>query len=263
MKSERLVRIGVFDSGVGGLTVLAACRRRMPGALYYYYGDNGRAPYGSRPRGEVLSFVREALDLFAALGTDAAVLACNTATAVCAETVRAAYPFPVIGTEPAIKPAAAVCKKVLVLATPLTAESARMKALCARFPACGFTVRGLPHLAAAIERMAAGGEPPRLSEHLPAGEYDGVVLGCTHYSFLRREIASFYGAPVFESGEGVARRLENLLSARFRKKSGTDDHFKPPRNPNDCLRKNSNSGGILFLGGSAEGNARVFSERTF
>ncbi len=264
MKEERLVRVGVFDSGVGGLTVLRACTDLVPAALYYYYGDNARAPYGSRPRKEVLRFVREALDLFAALGADAAVLACNTATAVCAETVRAEYPFPIVGTEPAIAPAAKTCKNVLVLATPVTASSSRLQRLIARHPACRFTVHALPRLAAAIEEMTAGGETPDLAEHLPREACDGVVLGCTHYSFLRREISTFYhGAPVFESGEGVARRLENLLQPSGRKKIGTGDHSKPPINPNDCLRKNSNSPQILFLGGGGEGNARVFSERTF
>ena len=105
---KKIVRVGIFDSGVGGLTVLAECVRKLPDCLFYYMGDNLHAPYGSLPPDLIAHYVFAALRRFARLGTDAVILACNTATAVCAERARAAFPFPVIGMEPAVRPAAEI-----------------------------------------------------------------------------------------------------------------------------------------------------------
>lgn len=225
-----VVRVGVFDSGIGGLTVLKACVGKLPDCCFYYYGDNARAPYGSRPRGEIVRFVSEALRRFERIGVDAAVLACNTATAVCAEQMRAAFPFPVVGVEPAVRPAALQCSRVLVLATPRTAESDRLRRLLARYPRCDFTVCALPYLAGAIERALTRGDKLTISDHLPAGRYDGVVLGCTHYVFFRQEIARFYGCMVFDGGEGTANRLKSVLAEQLvRRKNGIADHPQPDR----------------------------------
>ena len=254
----RMVRIGVFDSGIGGLTVLAACRRLLPAVRFYYWGDNGHAPYGSRPREEIASLALRAMGRFARLGVDGAVIACNTVTAVCIGQLRAACKFPVIGMEPAVRPAALACKHVLVLATPRTAESGRLQALIARCRGCNFEVCALPHLAGAIEGALTRGERLTLSDHLPRGSYDGVVLGCTHYAFFREEIARFYGCKVFDGGEGAARRLKNVL------KLGMDDHAQPPQttiNPNICFNQNCKErglGGVIFLGKSRKINESVY-----
>ncbi len=204
-------KVGVFDSGAGGLTVLAECVASLPQVKFYYYGDNGRAPYGSRSGEEITSFVQEALERFRSLGVDAAVLACNTATAVCIGEMRRRFSFPIVGTEPALRAAARSCGDVLVLATPRTAESARLKALIAANAPCRFRVYPCDRLAGAVEQMLIYGKGINLSAHLPAGDFDGVVLGCTHYSFLREEIAAYYGVPVFDGNEGIARRLKDIL----------------------------------------------------
>ncbi len=263
-KSRRngTVRVGVFDSGIGGLTVLKACVGKLPDCLFYYYGDNARAPYGSRPCGEIVRFVSEALRRFERIGVDAAVLACNTATAVCAEQMRAAFPFPVVGVEPAVRPAALQCSRVLVLATPRTAESDRLRRLLTRYPQCEFTVCALPHLAGAIERALTLGETLTISDHLPAGRYDGVVLGCTHYVFFRQEIARFYGCRVFDGGEGTANRLKSLFAEQFgRKENGIDDHSQPEQNPNICFTKKckeKENRGVIFLGNGGKVNESVY-----
>ena len=213
-----VVRVGVFDSGIGGLTVLKACVGKLPDCLFYYYGDNARAPYGSRPRGEIVRFVAEALRRFERIGVDAAVLACNTATAVCAEQMRAAFPFPVVGVE--------------------------------------------PYLAGAIERALTHGEKLTISDHLPAGRYDGVVLGCTHYVFFRQEIARFYGCRVFDGGEGTANRLKSVLAEQLvRRKNGIADHPQPEQNPNICFTKKckeKQNGGVIFLGNGGKVNESVY-----
>lgn len=257
-----VVRVGVFDSGIGGLTVLKACVGKLPDCLFYYYGDNARAPYGSRPRGEIVRFVAEALRRFERIGVDAAVLACNTATAVCAEQMRAAFPFPVVGVEPAVRPAALQCSRVLVLATPRTAESDRLRRLLARYPQCDFTVCALPYLAGAIERALTRGEKLTISDHLPAGRYDGVVLGCTHYVFFRQEIARFYGCRVFDGGEGTANRLKSVLAEQLvRRKNGIADHPQPEQNPNICFTKKckeKENRGVIFLGNGRKVNESVY-----
>lgn len=259
---RKIVRVGVFDSGVGGLTVLAACVRRIPSCRFYYLGDNARAPYGNRPSEEIARYVLEGLNVFRRLHVDAAVLACNTATAVCAERARAMFPFPVIGVEPAVRPAARVCRNVLVLATKRTAESKRLSDLLSEFPECRFTVCAMPHLAGAIERSLTKGERLTISDHLPRGSFDGVVLGCTHYVFFRDEIAHFYGCKVFDGGEGTANRLQAVLSSRFPSLNfGTADHPRSEQNPNICFIKkckDSGFGGVIFLGKGRKENKSVY-----
>ena len=255
-------RVGVFDSGIGGLTVLSACQRRLPAAEFYYLGDNGNAPYGNRSEEEITSLVRVALRQFAALGVDAVVLACNTATSVCAEEMRREFSFPIIGVEPAVRPAARACRSALVLCTSRTAEGSRLRALIEKNPGCSFNVAPAPTLAGAIERSLVYGAPLTLSDHLPRGgmttdgtndhsralgalttvgnsdhSFDGVVLGCTHYIFFRREIARFYGIPVYDGNEGTAKRLENILTRgaadhRFGQadhQNGGADHLEIPK----------------------------------
>ena len=126
-----------FDSGVGGLTLLAECARRFPGEDYLYYGDNANAPYGGRSGEEILSLVRAAFGgICAAFPVRAAVISCNTATAVCIDALRAELPFPVVGVEPALRPAVrfAAGGEVLLLATRATLGSTRVGRLIA---SCG------------------------------------------------------------------------------------------------------------------------------
>ena len=249
-------RIGLFDSGVGGLTVLEACRRALPQATYFYYGDNARAPYGTRTEGEIGAFVAEGLETLARQRIDAAVLACNTATAVCAEAMRKKFGFPIVGMEPAVKPAAEKFHDVLVLATPRTAESGRLRALVGKFPQCNIMVCALPRLAGAIEAHLTAGAPFSVSDHLPTDvSPQAVVLGCTHYTFFRREISSFYNCEVFDGAEGTARRLSSLL------KIGQRNHPKPPKihlQPPASSEKFA-CGGVFFLGSGKKINEILFN----
>lgn len=247
-------RVGIFDSGIGGLTVLDACLKKAPEYTYLYYGDNARAPYGSRPREEIAAFVEEALMLFRSLGAEAVVLACNTASAVCLEEMRTKFGFPIVGMEPAVKQAARFCRNALVLATPRTTESERLRTLISRFPECSFTVFPAPRLAGAIEAHFLGGAPLIFEEHLPRIPCDGVVLGCTHYSYFRREISSFYGVPAYDGAEGTAARLAEVLGL------GQRDHYSPTpilENRVDCFGKSSNKK-VVFLGKSAKLNENLF-----
>lgn len=220
------VCIGVFDSGAGGLGVLFECLRLSHGVRYFYLSDEAHAPYGSRTEQEIASYVRKGLRIFEALGVDAAVLACNTATAACVEEMRRAFPFPVVGTEPAVRLAErAGCKHALVLVTPRTAQCARFRALLAR-ERDRFTVFSPPRLASAVERFVTEGERFPLSDHLPRGTFDGVVLGCTHYTLVKDEIAAFYASPVFDGNPGTARRVLSLAGRDGQPPAGIFDHRK-------------------------------------
>ncbi|MBO2517918.1 MAG: glutamate racemase [Clostridiales bacterium] len=136
---ERNAPIGIFDSGVGGISVLAECIRQLPGEDFIYFGDTLNAPYGTKTTGEILRLCENVADILTEKGVKAIVIACNTATAAAAEALRentARYPFPVIGMEPALKLAkneVGEDKKVLVLATPSTIASEKYARLLSRF----------------------------------------------------------------------------------------------------------------------------------
>lgn len=222
--------IGFFDSGVGGLSVLRACKDVLCGYPVYYYGDNANAPYGNRPIYEVRAYVREAFDFFARMDALAVVVACNTVTALLIDELRAAYAFPIVGVEPAVFPAAKVGKRLLVVATKATASSLRLKNLVNRvqiaYPNVEIKVFGSEKLAELVEG-GFDGAPSELSRYLPTENPDCVVLGCTHYSFLSEKIGEYYGAKVFDGNEAVAKRLANVLSlhqeSRQKKDFSCDD----------------------------------------
>ncbi|MDE6274694.1 MAG: aspartate/glutamate racemase family protein [Clostridiales bacterium] len=258
--------VGVFDSGIGGLNVLAACQRLAPEYTYYYLGDNEHAPYGSKPCGEIYARVRAAIIEFERLGVDAVVLGCNTATAVCANALREEFSFPIVGTEPAVALAARKYSRPLVLCTPRTAESARLNALIQRFPQCSFTVAPMPRLAGEIERSILSGRTPTIADHLPRGDFDAVVLGCTHYAFVRRQIATFYGVETLSGEEGTAKRLVSLLAFKQIECEkgclGTADHQNNDNKHEQkfVLLRGICAKNVIFLGNSGEKNKQIYKQ---
>lgn len=207
--------IGFFDSGIGGLTVLSSCLSLAENRPVYYYGDNVRAPYGNLSADKIREYTAEAFDLFAKLEVCAAVIACNTATAVCAEEIRKRFSFPVIGTEPAVLPAAKSGGEIFVLATRATAESTRLINLCARarkeYPRSSVRIFACDSLAGEIEKHFFQRDCFDFSSLFPPGHPEGVVLGCTHYVFLKEQAGAFYRCPVYDGNEGISRVLENVL----------------------------------------------------
>ena len=226
--------IGVFDSGIGGLSVLQALRRELPYEHFVYLADSGNAPYGER--GD--AFVTErthtiAQHLRAQHGIKALVIACNTATAAAVESLRVSMPdLPLIGVEPAIKPAAASSQThhVGVMATRGTVESPRFKKLLAQHSAgVQFHVQACDGLARAIEwstqsvdSEAAASETEALITRytsalgtfgLKTGEMDTLVLGCTHYIFIKDALRALLGPDVqlMDTGAPVARQTRRLL----------------------------------------------------
>lgn len=219
-KTDKNSPIGVFDSGVGGLTVLRELTRLMPNEDFIYFGDEANAPYGTRTHDEVRALALDAASLLAEMGIKALTVACNTATAAAVEALRAAYPnMPVIGTEPAVKIAAdAGYRHILVLATPVTVAEERFAALVStRCGSAEVIAVPCPGLATMIEETDPSS--PELEcclDKLIAphrGRFDAVVLGCTHYPLIRDSIARTAGAgiPIFDGSAGIARQVARRL----------------------------------------------------
>ncbi len=215
--------IAVFDSGLGGLTVLRALRGRLPREDFFYFADTRFLPYGDRP--EVFLKERGVLiaEALARRGAKALVIACNTATAAAAEAIRAATALPVVALEPGVKPAAALSKSgvIGVLATTRTLQSERFQRLVGNHAShCQVVVQPCPGLAEAIETQ--GPESTEVAAlldvfvaPLAAAGADVVVLGCTHYPWVAESIARRMpaGVTLLDTGEPVARQLERLLAA--------------------------------------------------
>lgn len=215
--------IGVFDSGLGGLTVLRALQARLPEEDFLYFADTRYLPYGERPEDFLRARGQQVADALAARGAKALVVACNTATAVAAETIRAHTVLPVVALEPAVKPAVALTRSGIigVLATVRTLESARYQRLVRQYArSVRVLSQGCPGLAEAIERHgAASPEVEELLDHyvspLAEAGADVVVLGCTHYPWVAKGIACRLppGTQLVDTGEAVARQLERVLQA--------------------------------------------------
>ena len=215
--------IAVFDSGLGGLTVLRALRERLPQEDFFYFADTRFLPYGDRP--EVFLKERGVLiaEALARRGAKALVIACNTATAVAAEAIRAASVLPVVALEPGVKPAAALTRSgvIGVLATTRTLHSERFERLVGNHANhLRVVAQACPGLAEAIE--TEGPASPAVDAlldtfvaPLATAGADVVVLGCTHYPWVAAAIARRMSAGVtlLDTGEAVARQLERLLAA--------------------------------------------------
>lgn len=218
--------IGVFDSGVGGLTVLAELNRRLPGEATVYLGDNARTPYGPRPADEVRRFTLEAVEWLTGQDVKLLVLACNTATARALELVRRQVRVPVVGVvRPGAVAAAAATRSrhVGVIATAGTVESgAYPAAIIEADPRTHVAQRACPELVPMVEAGIVGGrraesvlraylEP--MIEADPA--MDTLLLGCTHYPLLREPITRIMGdqVSVVDSAFTTALAVEDLLDA--------------------------------------------------
>jgi glutamate racemase len=221
--------IGVFDSGIGGLSVLKALRAEMPHAHFIYVADSGYAPYGERDEAHVLERSRAITRYLLSQNVQAMVIACNTATAAAIHLLRAEHPeLTLIGVEPALKPAVALSRtgRIGVMATRGTLASAKFTALlAAQAGQADFVLQPCDGLADAIERSAQTGETAETIAlctcytgamglfGTQAGQIDTLVLGCTHYPFASDHLRAMVGADVqiIDNGEAVARQTRRLL----------------------------------------------------
>lgn len=208
--------IGVFDSGIGGLTVLRWIRQQLPQAPLVYVADQRWSPYGSKPSWLLQQRCDAIADWLLRQGATLLVLACNTATAHCIETLRKRLPVIIVGVEPGIKPAALGSRTgtIGILATENTLASTRYQDLAARFnPNTRILNQSCPHLAEAIERGPDNPDIDRLlHEYVPGlveAGIDRLVLGCTHYPLARERIQALIGSGVrvIDTGEAIAAEV--------------------------------------------------------
>lgn len=214
--------IGVFDSGVGGISVLKSLVAELPGEDFRYFGDSANAPYGEKTEDQVRELSHAIVERFIADGAKAIVIACNTATSAAAPTLRATYPdLPIIGIEPALKPATEAPDhgRILVMATDITLRLDKYHELAQTYGQdCEVISVPCPGLAGRIEHGEL--DEADLREMIRgyvgsfAGTVGSVVLGCTHYPFVRRQIAEVLGPDVrfYDGGAGTARQLSRRLA---------------------------------------------------
>lgn len=219
---DRSCPIGFFDSGLGGISILRETVRLLPHENYLYFGDSLHAPYGVKPVDQVVDLCASAVEHLCAQGAKAIVIACNTATSAAAAMLRQRYPeLPIIGTEPALKPAVERHPggRILVMATAMTLKEQKFFDLWDQYRDQAEIVpvpcSGLMEF---VERGVLRGEEvesflmEKLSPYMKV-PVDAVVLGCTHYPFLRAAIRKLVGrrAEILDSADGVSRQLRYRL----------------------------------------------------
>ena len=228
---KRELPVGVFDSGVGGISVLREMVRLMPEENFYFFGDSVHAPYGTKSLEEIRALTLKNVADMAGKGIKAIVVACNTATSAAITLLRqVCTEIPVVGIEPALKPAVMEKQeaRVLVLATPMTVGANKFQSLMHRYESQATVIPvGCPGLMEYVENGKLEGEEvetylkellsPYLTEKL-----DAVVLGCTHYPFLKKAIQNVIGPGphIIDGSAGTARELRRRLIQMDLKRDG-------------------------------------------
>jgi glutamate racemase len=229
--------IGIFDSGVGGLSILLEIQKLLPHETFIFVADQSFVPYGEKTKEELVARVTKIVDFFKTKNVKAVVVACNTATVYTIGEIRAKFDMPIIGTVPVVKTLANVSKtgKAAVLSTPATAKSAYLSELVSKFaPDMEIFKIGGSNLEALVEQGEL--DSPEISAVLkkelpPLVEkgVDAIALGCTHYPFLRKQIETIVGphVTVVDSGGAVARRLSQVLTLNdiLAREKTTDEYY--------------------------------------
>lgn len=217
------MQIGFFDSGIGGITVLHDTLKMLPNEDYIYYADTLNVPYGPKPKDEVKNYIFNAVEFIIKQGVKAIVIACNTATSVAIEDLRAKYSIPIIGMEPAVKPAVEknkdINKRVLVTATALTVKEEKLQNLIAKLDNEHVVdLLPLPGLVQFSERFEFNEEIvlPYLKEQLlkyDLTNYETIVLGCTHFSYYKDMFKKLFPprANIIDGNIGTAKNLKRIL----------------------------------------------------
>ena len=231
---DRESPIAVFDSGLGGISVLRELRRQLPQERFLYFGDSANAPYGTRPTEEIRALTLKNAEHLFSMGAKALVLACNTATSAAVDELRARYPEKIIiGIEPALKPAVDRHPngKILVMATEATLRERKFAALMERYGAhCQICKCPCPALVELVERGQTSGDAVEAALRGYLADYllpppDAVVLGCTHYPFLRAAVRAVVGEgpELLDGADGTAKETRRRLAAADLLRSGAGE----------------------------------------
>lgn len=220
---KRRQPIGVFDSGVGGISVLRELVKIMPEENYLYLGDSENAPYGTKQLEEVRALTNKNVELLLEKGAKSIVVACNTATSAAVAGLRLKYPeLPLVGIEPAIKPAVLHKENstVVVMATPVTLQQEKFQKLLRKYEnSANIVSLPCPGLMEFVEKGDLESEDLKqylteLFAPFKGEKIDSIVLGCTHYPFAAEMITRVVGKEVviFDGGNGTAREMKRRLT---------------------------------------------------
>ena len=217
---ETRIKIGFFDSGVGGISVMAYARQKIKNADFIYYADTEHVPFGKKTREEIISYSDAAISYLVKCGVRCVVVACNTATSMAIEYLRKKYNIPLIGMEPAVKPASIRHhgEKILVCATPVTIAGEKLHTLIDK----SFEKNSYPTLVATPELVTfaenAVFDPDTVTAYLrtvinTSEKYTAVVLGCTHFSYFRDSFKKLFGdIDIIDGTIGTVNRLAYILN---------------------------------------------------
>lgn len=213
--------IGVFDSGIGGMTFLASAIKEIPGQKFIYFGDNANAPYGTKTPQEVIHFTVQAVNKLIEMDIKALVIACNTATSAAIDSLRDQFAFPIIGMEPALKLAVdnGQSGTIVVMATSLTLNEKKFMQLKEKFAEKRDIISlPCPGLVELIEQGIWEGQEinnfllERFKD-IQIEKVSDIVLGCTHYIYIKDALQNFFDAKVnlIDGNAGTARQLKKIL----------------------------------------------------
>lgn len=215
------MKVGIFDSGVGGITVLKEALDKLPHLEYIYYSDNINVPYGTKPKEEVLGYIHHVMDFLISQNVEAIVIACNTATSIAVSELRACYSIPIIGMEPAVKLALDSTQegRVLVTATALTLKEEKYRKLINSFSEKDrVDSLALPELVTYAENFVFDEEViiPYFKEKFAQydlSQYTGLVLGCTHFVYFKKLLRNILPSHIalYDGNEGTIRHLKELI----------------------------------------------------
>ena len=233
------MKIGIFDSGIGGLSVLHHAEKMLPEARFVYYADVKHVPYGEKRVDQIKEYVREALQFLTDQGVDAILIACNTATSVASQRLRSCFPVPVVGMEPAVKKAVELYradgKRILVAATPVTIAGDKLHNLLDRVDVeHDVDLLPLPGLVRFAEQGDFSSEEVDAYLKRELGKFDlknytALVLGCTHFNYFKLKFQQIFPNPVHfvDGNEGAVRQLMRFLDGKScgQDEAGTEFYF--------------------------------------
>lgn len=260
------MKIGIFDSGIGGLSVLHRARKMIPDAQFLYYADEKHVPYGEKSVEEIRGFVEEILNFLIGQGVDAIVIACNTATSVATKAFREQFPVPIVGMEPAVKTAVELYrntdKRILVAATPVTIAGDKLQNLLERVDTeHEADLIPLPMLV----RFAEKGDfrNPEIEAYLkeelrdfPLEQYAAVVLGCTHFNYFKEHFRRVFPEEIHfvDGNEGTLRQLIRVLKESA---AGSDKLLETEVCSQECSADNMPETEFFFSGETVNGQERA------
>lgn len=231
------MKIGIFDSGIGGLSVLHRAMKLMPGTEFIYYADRDHVPYGEKTIEEIRGFIEEIFRFLIAQDVNAIVIACNTATVVASKEFRSKFSLPIVGMEPAVKKAIEEYqdteKRILVTATPITIAGEKLHQLVERVDENHQTdLLPLPKLV----RFAETGdfENPEIETYLKdelreytLRDYTAVVLGCTHFNYFKKQFCNIFPEKIHfvDGNEGTLRQLMRVLPQDYEKTESKVEYY--------------------------------------